>query len=168
MVGCETAPESPAVMRDQALSSLDQMEARDSTLKYVLDNAYGYVIFPEIGEAAIGVGGAGGTGIVYQQGRRIGTVTLKQASLGLQLGGQTYAELVIFQDEKAFNRLQNDSVEFGADASAALIKAGAAKSGNFANGVQVYILPRGGLMAGISLNGQKFHFVPATQAVSNP
>jgi lipid-binding SYLF domain-containing protein len=82
----------------------------------------------------------------------------------VQLGGDTFGELIIFQDEHALNRMMNNSIEFGADASATIIKAGAAGDTNFANGVKVFILPKGGLMAGVSVNGQKFHFTPANNS----
>ena len=129
-------------------------------LQNLIANSYGYVIFPEVGEAAVGIGGASGKGVVYQGGQPIGNVTMDQASIGVQLGGQTYAELIIFQDEQRLSRLMNNSIEFGADATATLVKAGAAGSTNFSHGVQVYILPKGGLMAGVSVIGQKFHVWP--------
>jgi lipid-binding SYLF domain-containing protein len=162
LLGCETSAPTPteqAAMRDDAKASLERMEAQDPTLKLLVDNSYGYAILPEVGEGAVGIGGASGDGVVYNKGgQRMGTVRLSQASVGIALGGQTFAELIIFQDEKSFNRILNDSIEFGADASATLVKAGAADAGNFAKGVQIYILPKGGLMAGVSLNGQKFHY----------
>jgi len=165
VAGCDTAsPDSPGTrtaIAQESNTALERMYAQDPGLRNLTANAYGYAIFPEVGEAAVGIGGASGKGIVYKGGQRVGTVTLEQASIGVQLGGQTFGELIIFQDEHALNRLMNNSVEFGADASATIVKAGAAGSTNFANGVQIYILPKGGLMAGVSLNGQKFHFIPS-------
>jgi len=167
LMGCESSePPSPAqtaAMHDEARAALERMQAQDSTVKYLVDNSYGYVVFPEIGEGAVGIGGASGKGIVYQSGHRVGEVNLTQASLGIQIGGQTFAELIVFQNQKALNRLMNDGYEFGADASATFVKEGAAGSGDFVHGVRIFILPKGGLMAGLSLNGQKFHFTANTQ-----
>jgi lipid-binding SYLF domain-containing protein len=143
------------------------MEAQDAGLAGVLKSSYGYVILPEIGDAAFIVGGASGNGIVYRGGQPIGTVTLKQGSLGAQIGGDTYAELIVLQDDKAFNRVINNSLEFGGDLTATIVKAGAAGSATFANGVEVYILPKGGLKAGAALTGQKFHYSPY-KAPANP
>jgi len=162
-VGCDTSsPNSAAervALRDEAHVSLEKMEAQAPWLTDMVNNSYGYAIFPDVGAAAIGIGGASGKGYVYKGGQYAGRISLEQASVGVQLGGDTFGELIIFQDEHALNRMMNDSVEFGADASATIIKAGAAGDANFANGVKVFILPRGGLMAGVSVNGQKFHFV---------
>ena len=162
--GCETAsPNSPAAqkaMRDEGKIVLEQMQTQDPSLTPLLNSSYGYAIFPSIGEGAIGIGGASGEGTVYQNGQRVGTLKMTQGSIGLQLGGQTFGELIIFQDDKAFNRITNDSLEFGADASAAFVKSGAAAGKSFANGVQVFVLPKGGLMAGVAVSGQKFHFYP--------
>jgi lipid-binding SYLF domain-containing protein len=162
VMGCDTSsPNSPAqqvAMRDEAHATLERMEAQDPSLVNAVNTSYGYVVFPEVGDAAIGIGGASGHGIAYQAGKKIGGVKLMQASIGVQVGGDTYGELIIFQDDKAFNLLLNDSIEFGGDATATLVKAGAAGASQFSKGTQVYILPKGGLKAGVSLQGQKFHF----------
>jgi lipid-binding SYLF domain-containing protein len=167
-VGCDTnTPNSAAertISHDEAKVALEKLEAQAPWLTDRVNNAYGYAIFPDIGSAAVGIGGAGGKGYVYKNGQLVGTVKLSQASVGVQLGGDTFSELLIFQDDKALNRMMNDSIEFGADASATIIKAGAAGDKDFANGVRVYILPKGGLMAGVSVNGQKFHFTPANNS----
>jgi len=146
-------------MHDEARASLERMEAQDPSLTNNVNNAVGYAIFPEVGSAAIGIGGAEGQGFVYRGGQRVGMVKMTQGSIGIQAGGDTYAELIIFQDDKALNRLMNNSFEFGSDASATAVKAGAAGSAEFSHGSQVYILPKGGFKAGVSLNGQKFKFV---------
>ncbi|HZK81175.1 MAG TPA: lipid-binding SYLF domain-containing protein [Humisphaera sp.] len=161
-VGCDTAsPNSAAertVQRDEAHVTLEKMEAQAPWLTDMVNNAYGYAVFPNVGAAAIGIGGASGKGYVYKGGQSVGWVSLEQASVGVQLGGDTFGELIIFENDHALNRMMNNSVEFGADASATIIKAGAAGDANFAHGVKIYILPKGGLMAGVSVNGQKFHF----------
>lgn len=162
IMGCDTSTPNSAsqktALKDEAQATITRMEAQDSTLADRINNAYGYAVFPEVGQAAVGIGGSSGKGIVYKGGQRVGHVTLSQASLGPQVGGDTFAELIIFQDEHALNRLMNNSIEFGADANATFVKAGAAGAANFANGVQVYVMPKGGLMAGAAINGQKFHY----------
>jgi len=161
-VGCETnTPNSAAsqvAVQNNSQSALQAMTSQDGKLQDMINNSYGYVIFPEVGQGAVGVGGSSGTGTVYQSGREVGTVKLTQVSLGPQVGGDTYSELIIFQDQKAMNRLLNDSLEFGASANATIVKAGAAAAARLDNGVGVFILPKGGLMVGANINGQKFHF----------
>lgn len=164
LVGCETAtPNSPANrvgLRDDSQTALRQMTSQDGKLQDIINSGYAYAVFPEVGKAAVGVGGASGKGVVYQNGQPVGTVKLDQVSVGPQVGGETYSELIVFQNQEAFNRLTNNSLEFGAQASATLVKAGAAAASHFDQGVAVYILPKGGLEVGASLNGQKFTYTP--------
>jgi len=165
LVGCESTSGNSAANRTELSTSgktaHDQMVAKDPQLQDLINSAYGYVIFPEVGKAAAVVGAAGGKGVVYQNGQEIGTVSMDQVGVGPQLGGETYSELVIFQNQQALERLKNDSLEFGGDMSATVVKAGAASGSQFANGVQVFIMPKGGLMAGIDVHGQKFTFHPS-------
>jgi len=163
LVGCESTPVTPADgVNDRAKQTLQQMETGDSGLGTITDKAYAYAVFPEVGAAAIGVGGAGGKGVVYQGGREIGLVVLNQGSVGLQLGGDTYSELIVFDTPEAFNSFRDGKLEFGADASATIIKAGSAASAPFNHGTRIFAMPRGGLMAGVSVSGQKFSFTAAS------
>lgn len=162
MIGCESESGSynstaPSVQQRSQLA-LQEMQSKDAHLQDMMNNCVGYVIFPEVGKGALGVGGAGGSGVLYRNGQPVGTVTMSQLSLGPQVGGETYSELIVFQNEKALNRLMNDSLEFGAQASASVVKAGAAAGTQFDHGVAVFILPKGGLMAGASISGQKFNY----------
>jgi len=163
MVGCEsTGPNAPAPktqLEPQADTSLQMFLSHDPGLQKLINGSAGYVIFPEVGKAAVGVGGASGLGTVYKAGHAVGTVKLEQVSVGPQIGGETYAEMIIFRDEPALNRLMSNSFEFGAAASATILKAGTAADARFDdNGTLCYILPKGGLMAGADVHGQKFHF----------
>ncbi len=44
---------------------------------------YGYAVFPSIGKGGVGVGGARGTGRVYEQGKVVGDVKMTQLTVGL-------------------------------------------------------------------------------------
>ena len=163
MVGCEgtsgNSPAENATLSNRANASVQEMEAHDAGLRNAVDNAYAYVIFPEVGKAAVGIGGSGGKGVVYRGGQPIGYATLNQGSIGPQVGGETYAELIVFKDADALASFRNGDLTLGADASATLVKAGAAAATQFKNGTAVFVLPKGGLMAGASINGQVIHFV---------
>ena len=50
--------------------------------------SYGYAVFPTIGKAGFGIGGAHGTGKVYTKGKYVGDTSMTQVTIGLQLGGQ--------------------------------------------------------------------------------
>ena len=172
MLGCEsTGPNAPAPktqLEPRSDSSLQMFLSHDPGLQKLIDSSAGYVIFPEVGKGAVGVGGASGLGTVYKHGQAVGSVKLDQVSVGPQIGGETYAELIIFRDEPALGRLMNNAFEFGAAASATVLKAGAATDARFdENGTLCYILPKGGLMAGADIHGQKFHYYDANSNDSN-
>jgi lipid-binding SYLF domain-containing protein len=171
VAGCEsTTPSDPQIYNDQARVTLEQMEQTDPALQNVLSNAYGYVIFPEVGKAAVGIGGANGRGVVYEEGRPVGYATLAQGSLGVQLGGETFAELIVFKTPDAMASFRNGDLTLGADASATILKNGAGTALQFKNGTAVIVKPKGGLMAGVAINGQTIHFVRDNSAAagSNP
>jgi len=165
--GCETnSPNSPAAntnLNGRTQTALQQMTAQDPHLQDMLNNSVGYVIFSDMGSAAVGIGGASGEGVLYQNGQQVGTVKVGQVSVGPQVGGESYSELIVFQNENSLNRLKNNSLEFGAEANATIIKAGADASTQFSNGMAIFVLPKGGLMAGANINGQKFTYYGGTQ-----
>src|SRR6516165_6335021 len=90
--------------------------------------AYGYAVFPTIGKGGAGIGGGFGKGRVYAKGKHVGDTSMAQLSIGLQLGGQAYSEIIFFEDERAFNEFTSGNFEFGADASAVAITAAAGAS----------------------------------------
>ncbi len=126
--------------------------------KKIFDNAIGYAVFPSIGKAGIGVGGAAGNGRVYRKGEFIGTTTMSQLSIGFQLGGQVYGEVIFFQDDNTLNKFKQGKFELGANASAIVVNTGAAITAGFKDGTIVMVLPKGGLMYEATVSGQKFTF----------
>jgi len=122
------------------------------------NNAYGYVIFPNVGKGAIGIGGAAGNGVAYEGGKEIGMAKLTQLSIGFQWGGQAYREIIFFQNKAAMDRFKQNKVEFAAQASAVAVTEGASADANYVNGVMVFTMQKGGLMYEASVGGQKFKF----------
>ena len=143
------------------------------------NNAYGYAIFPTIGKGGIGIGGAFGKGRVYQSGKLTGTTNLTQLTIGFQLGGQAYSEVIFFEDERAYKEFTDGAFSLNAKASAVAITAGAqAQTGTrgqtasvssgpasgkqmgseYVSGMAIFVHARGGLMYEASVGGQKFTF----------
>lgn len=157
--GAQTRGEQES-LEARAQATLETMMARDARLKELLDTSHGYAVFPEIGKGGVLVGGAFGRGVVYEGGEPTGYLELSQASIGAQLGGQTFAELIVFQTEDALARLKTDNFDIGGDVSAVALTSGAAGAVRFEGGVAVFVMPRGGLMVDLSVNGQKIDFEP--------
>lgn len=144
-------------------------------------NAYGYAVFPAVGKGGIGVGAAYGSGKVYLKNKETGTARLFKATVGFQLGGQVFSEIIFFQDKRAYEEFTSGNFEFDASVSAVAITAGvqakvgtegatAGASAGPATGVQsktkyrkgmvVFVHTKGGFMYEAAIGGQKFTFSP--------
>lgn len=143
-------------------------------------SAYGYAVFPTIGKGGIGIGGAHGSGRVYAQGKHVGNTKMTQLTYGLQLGGQAFSQIIFFQDKHTFEQFTSGNFEFGAQASAVAITAGASAgtsttgttagasagqddattSGKYNKGMATFTVAKGGLMYEATLGGQKFSYEP--------
>lgn len=146
-----------------AQEAIAAFKAKDSKLQAFFDKARGYAVFPSVGKAGFGIGGAHGSGVVYKQGKAIGTTTLTQLTIGFQLGGQVYSEIIFFKDQAALDRFTKGQFELGAQASAVAVTAGAAANVDYSEGVAIFTMTKGGLMYEASVGGQKFSFEPITQ-----
>ena len=143
--------------------------------------AYGYAVFPTVGGAGFVVGAAHGKGRVYARGVLLGDTTMNLLSAGLQAGAKAYSEIIFFEDKRALEEFQSGHFEFGADASAVAITAGAEAgagtsgasseasldssnagtgSGGFYKGMAVFTIAKGGLMYAATISGQQFSYVP--------
>ena len=132
----------------------------DPGLQKFLDEAAGHVIFPNVGKGGLVVGGAHGKGVVYERGRPAGVATMTQASIGAQVGGQTFAEIIFFETPDALSEFKTGKFEMSAEVSAVAAAEGASKAARYRHGVAVFTLPKKGLMVQASIGGQKFKFEP--------
>jgi lipid-binding SYLF domain-containing protein len=162
-VGCAGAPETrpeQASLEARADATLVAMRTDDPSLGRVLDGAAGYVVFPRVREAAFIVGGVRGRGVVYEAGRPIGYATVTGGSVGAQAGGQGFSQLLILESDRALDRLKADNFDLTADASATLVRSGAAASARFEGGVAVLVHDPAGAMVQASIGGQRIEFTP--------
>lgn len=130
----------------------------DPKMANLFSKAYGYVILPNVGKGAIGVGGATGNGIAYERGKSVGTAKMTQVSIGFQLGGQAYREVIFFESKKDMDRFKENRIEFSAQVSAVAATAGASANAKYVDGVMVFTMQKGGLMYEASVGGQKFKY----------
>ncbi len=130
----------------------------DSLMKALFNSAYGYVVFPNVGKGAVGVGGASGGGTVFQKKAVIGKAQMTQVTIGFQFGGQAYREVIFFEDQKTLDQFKQNKIEFSAQVSAVAAKAGASGNVKSTNGVLIFTQQKGGLMYEASVGGQKFKY----------
>ena len=137
---------------------IQKFKEKDPGLAKVFADARGYAVFPTVGKGGIGLGAARGKGYVYQRGRLIGRSTLTQVSIGLQLGGQVYSEVVFLKDAAALDNFKRGRLKLDAQASAVALTARASADLAYRNGVAIVTMAKGGLMYEASVGGQKFSY----------
>ena len=159
--GCSTAPKSEegkVTIETDADMAIAKAKESDPAITNVLNTAAGYAVFPKVGKGGVGVGGAYGKGVLYEGGKAIGYCDLSQATIGLQLGGQTYTEIICFETKTAVEDFKAGKFEFDAQATAVALKKGAAANAKYSKGVLIFTVDPEGLMAEASVGGQKFKY----------
>ncbi len=163
VTACHTAPTSAQGKSEIVAKSdaaFERAKGHDMNFRNMCSDAVGYAVFPKVTKGAIGVGGAYGKGVLYEGGRAVGYCDLSQATVGAQIGGQTYTEIICFQDQESLRKFKQGKFAFDAQASAVAVDAGASKNAAYRDGVAVYTTNEEGLMAEASIGGQKFSYQP--------
>ncbi|MFT7286298.1 MAG: lipid-binding SYLF domain-containing protein [Halieaceae bacterium] len=164
---------------DKYTDTISAFRGVDQTAPFFAD-AHGYVVFPTIGKGGIGIGGAHGSGRVYEQGQYVGDTRMTQLTLGLQLGGQAYSQMIFLEDSRALQSFVAGNFEFSAQATAVALTAGlsaeantgggtaagasggrndaTATHGGYRKGMAIFTIARGGLMYETTVGGQKFSY----------
>ena len=161
LASCATAPtsrEDKAALVAEASSRWQQMRTADPALDGLVKRGHGYALCPDVGKAGLGVGGAYGRGVVYERGQHIGYSDLTQGTVGAQVGGQSFSELLVFENKAALERFKAGQFGFAAGASAVVLKSGVATNATFVDGVAVVVQPIGGVMAEATIGGQQFTY----------
>jgi lipid-binding SYLF domain-containing protein len=144
--------------QEDVQETIQQFEKGDPGMQAWFREAYGYAVFPSVGKGGIGIGGARGKGLVYEQGKLIGKTTLTAVTIGFQLGGQAFSEVIFFKDKTSLDDFTRGNFEFDAGVSAVALTAGASRDLAYNKGVAVVTATKGGLMYEASVGGQKFDF----------
>lgn len=142
----------------EAGEAIEAFLKRDPSLKTFFDDSHGFAIWPKVGKGGLIVGGGGGRGYVFEQGKQVGTSKMSFISVGAQIGGQSFSEVIFFKNEAALVGFKQGNFEFSAQVSAIAADEGVGSKSDYENGVAVFTLPLGGLMAEASVSGQKFTY----------
>ncbi len=170
---------SGAVAADNYSDTIKSFRNAGETAQF-FNSAYGYAVFPTIGKGGMGIGGAHGKGRVYVGGNHVGNATMTQVTVGFQLGGQAFSQMIFFEDERAFNEFTSGNFEFSAQATAVALTAGVSAEANtgggvgagasggrndattvhggYRKGMAIFTIAKGGLMYEAALGGQKFDY----------
>ena len=153
-----TKPAEQATLGAETKAALDAFKNEDPSLQALLDKSVGYAIFPDVGKAGFAVGGSYGKGELFEGGWKVGYADITQATFGLQIGAQTFGELVIFMRQEDVKKFKENEFALTGNISAVVIKSGAAGTTDTSKGVIVFVRAKGGAMAEASVGGQRFRY----------
>lgn len=145
---------------DRASSTIKAFRDADPSIARFFDTAHAYAVFPEIAKGGFIAGAASGEGVVYRGGSVVGYAKMTQVTVGAQVGGQAYSQIVFMQDAATFERFTQNRTDFAATASGVIVKSGGAAANDYNQGVAVFVRPLGGAMAEAAIGGQKFTYRP--------
>lgn len=145
---------------EDAEKAVARMKLEDEGLEPWFANAAGYAVFPNVGKGGLGLGGAHGKGVLFVDGEPIGETELTQVTVGFQFGGQSFIEVIFFEDDIALENFKKGNFELSAQASAVAVTLGAAAHAGYDKGVAIFTMAKGGLMYEASVGGQKFDYTP--------
>jgi len=157
-VGQTLADDEKAELTTEVNDAKATLVKTDEGLKDIMEKAKGYVIFPSVAKGGLGIGAAADTGQLLEKGQAVGEAKLRQVSVGFQAGGQSYIELICFEDQTSLDNFKKGNFEFSAQVSAVAVTAGVSKNAKYENGIMVLTLAKGGLMYEASVGGQKFKY----------
>ncbi len=132
----------------------------DSRAGSFFTSAYGWVVFPKITKGAVGVGVASGRGEVYREGKLDGYAKVTSVTLGAQIGGQTFSEVIFFKNKFAFDKFTAGQFVVSASAGAVSGKQGSQDLANYSDGVAMYTRDNNGLIVAADIGGQQFNYQP--------
>lgn len=147
-------------LHHDVLKAVSTFKTTDPSMQKFFDNSSAYAVFPGITKGAVGVGAAHGDGEVIEHGVVIGSTSLSQVTVGAQLGGQQYAEIIFFENKDALESFKGGHFTMAAQVSAVAAAEGASANARYSSGVAVFTVAKGGLMYEASVGGQKFSYHP--------
>ncbi|NTU67741.1 MAG: lipid-binding SYLF domain-containing protein [Chlorobiaceae bacterium] len=163
MFGTAKAGWDPAD-EQRAHSAIEKFKQKDPSLDRFFSKAYGYAVFPEVFKGGFMIiGGGHGSGYVFENGVIVGRSSITQLNLGPQLGGQSFGEIIFFKSKADLDNFKSGNFELNAQAGAVVATTGIATNADYSNGVAVFVMANGGIMAEASVGGQKFSYRPIDQ-----
>ncbi|MEO7952984.1 MAG: YSC84-related protein [Polaromonas sp.] len=142
-----------------ATSALGRLSSTMPGARELVGKARGVLVFPSVLAAGLGIGGEYGEGVLRVGGKSVDYYSTASASFGLQIGAQSKAIIFLFMTQDALDKFRNSQGwTAGADASVAVVKAGANGDIDLNTATQpvnVFVMTNQGLMANLTIEGTK-------------
>jgi lipid-binding SYLF domain-containing protein len=145
---------------NDAKAAVAAIKLADPGQSQFLTHSAGYAVFPNVAKGGLIVGGAGGSGFLFVKGKAVGKTTLSQVTIGAQVGGQAYYEIIYFETAEALAAFKRGEWTMAAQVSAVALSSGASANAKYKDGVAVFTLTKAGAMAEATVGGQKFTYRP--------
>ena len=134
-------------------------EIDDSRL--ILNQAYGYLIFPRVLKVGIGIGLETGEGVLKVSELSTDYFRISSGSFGFQVGAQAKAIVIAFMTEDILKNFQNNpGWKIGVDGTVTIIDQGMGQSidtDNILDPIVAFIFDSRGLMYSLTLEGSVFN-----------
>ena len=159
LLGCSTTSSERTDINARAKTALDNLYRQTPAARSLAQNSAGVLVFPDITQAGLGIGGQYGTGVLLVGGKPAGHYNISGGSLGLQIGAETFSEAYFFTTPAALKTFQ-ESKGFEAGAGLDFAVADVGTSGDISTStlqkpLVVFVWGQKGLMAGVKVEGQK-------------
>ena len=145
--------------RDAELA-LDILTREIVESKLILNQAYGYLVFPRIVKVGMGIGLETGEGVLKVSELSTDYYRISSGSLGFQAGAQAKAVVIAFMTEDLLNSFQNNpGWKVGVDGHVTVIDRGLSQSldsDNILDSVVAFVFDSRGLMYSLTLEGSVF------------
>tara|TARA_B100001250_G_C19753306_1_gene768854 strand:- start:386 stop:1024 length:639 start_codon:yes stop_codon:yes gene_type:complete len=145
--------------RDAELA-LDLLTQENSESKLILNQAYGYLVFPRVVKVGMGIGLETGEGVLKVSELSTDYYRISSGSLGFQAGAQAKAVVIAFMTEDILDSFQNNpGWKVGLDGHITIIDKGlnqSIDSDNILDPVVAFVFDSRGLMYSLTLEGSVF------------
>lgn len=150
---------SRAKINAEVDAALTQLYQTRPGMRRLVDQAEAVLVFPNITQAGLGIGGLYGNGAMREDGRTVGYYNIAGGTFGFQAGAQTFSQAYVFNTPQALETFRNTmGFELGAGATAVAADFGADGSittASLQKPVVTATWGQSGLMAGVNLEGSK-------------
>lgn len=140
-------------------AALERFTGQVRGAREFLQAATGVLVFADVLQAGLGIGGEYGEGALRIRGRTVAYYSLAAGSVGLQFGAQKKDIILVFLQEGALRDFRaKDGWQVGVDGSVVLVKLGAQASidtTKYNQPIVGFVVGQRGLMYNLTLEGAK-------------
>jgi len=152
----------------ESAESIDK-DANEAINKFIAENKGGdaflvkakaFLVFPDIKEAGMFIGGKYGEGVLRVQRTTKAYYSIKSASVGMQMGAQQYAMIIAFTSDAALNKfLLDDDWKTDVDGKIAMAEWNSKEeldNIDFDDDMVAFVFDSKGMMGSFTMEGTKF------------